>query len=118
MSVWSCRTSRPSAGSCRTSTPARSRPRCVPPALAQLAERPPPEGVPAREQRRVLALDGKSVRGAHIPAEDAGGDTGSDAGAYRQPHLVSVLEQTAQVALGQVQVGTKSSEVAAFTTLA
>jgi hypothetical protein len=31
---------------------------------AQLAERPAPVGVPTREQRRVFALDGKTVRGA------------------------------------------------------
>ena len=36
-------------------------------ALAQLADRPVPIGVPVREQRQVLALDGKTVRGAHIP---------------------------------------------------
>src|SRR5215213_681268 len=35
-------------------------------ALAQLADRPAPDGVPVREQRQVLALDGKTVRGAHI----------------------------------------------------
>ena len=34
-------------------------------ALAQLADRPAPDGVPLREQRRVLALDGKTVRVRH-----------------------------------------------------
>ena len=34
-------------------------------ALAQLADRPAPDGVPGREQRRVLALDGKTVRVRH-----------------------------------------------------
>src|SRR4051794_13590731 len=59
--------------------------------LAQLAARPAPEDVPAREQRRVLALDGKTVRGAHLPTStDAGGGGG---GEFRQPHLVSVLDQ-------------------------
>ena len=34
-------------------------------ALAQLADRPAPDGVPVREQRQVLALDGKTVRVRH-----------------------------------------------------
>lgn len=34
-------------------------------AIAQLADRTAPEGVPAREQRQVLALDGKTVRVRH-----------------------------------------------------
>jgi predicted transposase YbfD/YdcC len=83
-------------------------------ALAQLADRPTPEGVPLREQRQVLALDGKTVRGAHIPT---GGDGGDTAGAYRQPHLVSVLDQASGVVLGQVAVAEKGSEIGAFTTL-
>src|SRR4051794_6880262 len=90
-------------------------------ALAQLADRPAPDGVPVREQRQVLALDGKTVRGAHIPTStDTSTDTGSATGSapggggYRQPHLVSVLDQGGGVALGQVTVAEKSSEVAAF----
>src|SRR4051812_26796200 len=91
-------------------------------ALAQLADRPAPEGVPAREQRQVLALDGKTVRGAHVPiTSDTDTDTGAGAGAgagagggYRQPHLVSVLDQATGAVLGQVQVEAKGSEVAAF----
>ena len=83
-------------------------------ALAQLADRPTPEGVPLREQRKVLALDGKTVRGAHITT---GGDGGDTAGAYRQPHLVSVLDQASGVVLGQVAVAEKGSEIGAFTTL-
>ncbi len=90
-------------------------------ALAQLADRPAPTGVPTRDQRQVLALDGKTVRGAHIPTTSADNDTAgsSDArtGAYRQPHLVSVLDQASGAVLGQAQVEAKSSEVAAFTTL-
>ena len=89
-------------------------------ALAQLADRPAPDGVPVREQRQVLALDGKTVRGAHIPTgADTSADTSADAGTggYRQPHLVSVLDQASGVVLGQVQVEAKGSEVAAFTTL-
>ena len=46
-------------------------------ALAQLADRPVPEGVPVREQRQVLALDGKTVRGAHIPTSTPVADTSS-----------------------------------------
>jgi DDE_Tnp_1-associated/Transposase DDE domain len=93
-------------------------------ALAQLADRPAPGGVPMREQRQVLALDGKTVRGAHIPTAtiattatttDGGTDVGT--GGYRQPHLVSVLDQASGVVLGQIQVAAKGSEVAAFTTL-
>jgi predicted transposase YbfD/YdcC len=87
-------------------------------ALAQLAARPAPEGVPVREQRRVFALDGKTVRGAHIPTSTDvdTGDSGAGEG-YRQPHLVAVLDQASGVVLGQVQVEAKGSEVAAFTTL-
>jgi predicted transposase YbfD/YdcC len=76
--------------------------------LAQLDARPAPAGTPRREQRRVLALDGKTVRGAHV--------RGADGGVYL-PHLVSVLDQSSGVVLGQVQVAHKSSEVAAFTTV-
>ena len=99
-------------------------------AVAQLADRPAPGGVPVREQRQVLALDGKTVRGAHIPtstdtdtatgggtAGDADADAGPGGGDYRQPHLVSVLDQGSGVVLGQVAVEEKGSEVAAFTTL-
>jgi predicted transposase YbfD/YdcC len=88
-------------------------------ALAQLAERPAPAGVPTREQRQVLALDGKTVRGAHIPFTPTTetGSNDANTGAYRQPHLVSVLDQATGAVLGQVQVEAKGSEVAAFTTL-
>jgi predicted transposase YbfD/YdcC len=89
-------------------------------ALAQLADRPVPIGVPVREQRQVLALDGKTVRGAHIPTSadtTDTTDTGSSGGGYRQPHLVSVLDQGSGAVLGQVTVAEKGSEVAAFTTL-
>ena len=57
------------------------------------------------------------MRGAHIPTStdtDAGPGGG---GGYRQPHLVSVLDQGSGVVLGQVEVEAKGSEVAAFTTL-
>jgi predicted transposase YbfD/YdcC len=85
--------------------------------LAQLADRPRPDGVPVRERRPVLALDGKTVRGAHIRT-DTDTDTDTDTGAgYRQPHLVSVLDQASGAVLGQVAVEEKGSEVGAFTTL-
>lgn len=95
-------------------------------ALAQLADRSAPDGVPVRERRRVLALDGKTVRGAHVPTSTdtatgggtaGGADAGPGGGGYRQPHLVSVLDQGSGVVLGQVEVEAKGSEVAAFTTL-
>ena len=85
-------------------------------ALAQLADRVPDTGVPVREQRQVLALDGKTVRGAHIPTSTST-STGTGGAGYRQPHLVSVLDQTSGVVLGQVTVADKSSEITAFTTL-
>jgi hypothetical protein len=76
--------------------------------LAQLAVRVPEPGVPRREQRRVFALDGKTVRGARTRGTD---------GTVSAPHLVSVIEQASGVVLGQVQVDAKGSEIAAFTTL-
>ncbi len=92
---------------------------------AQLAQTPAPDGVPAREQRQVLTVDGKTVRGAHLPIDrdsETGAETGVDNGGgndrgYRQPHLVSVLDQASGAVLGQVAVEEKGSEVAAFTTL-
>jgi len=89
-------------------------------ALAQLANQAASEGVPVREQRQVLALDGKTARGARIPTSTATStatSTDAVAGGYRQPHLVSVLDQASGVVLGQVQVEAKGSEVAAFRTL-
>ncbi len=86
--------------------------------LAQLVAQPPPDGVPTREQRQVLALDGKTVRGAHIPTStDTPGGADAGTSGYRQPHLVSVLDQASGAVLGQVAVAEKGSEVAAFTTL-
>jgi predicted transposase YbfD/YdcC len=57
----------------------------------QLANRPAEPGVPARERRRVLALDGKTVRGAH-PADGC------------PPHLVAVYDQASGTVLAQVDV--------------
>ena len=77
-------------------------------ALTQLEAQPSPTGTPRREQRRVLAVDGKTLRGAHVRAADGGGCL---------PHLVSVLDQASGVVLGQVQVERKGSEITAFPTL-
>jgi predicted transposase YbfD/YdcC len=87
--------------------------------LAQLDTRPAPADVPVREQRRVLALDGKTLRGAHLPADHVEPDVGAGgpAAGVRRPHLVSVLDQASGTVLGQVAVDAKSSEVCAFTAL-
>jgi hypothetical protein len=77
-------------------------------ALAQLATQIPQPGARVREQRRVLALDGKTVRGARAQNLD---------GIAYQPHLVSVIDQASGAVLGQVQVDTKGSEITAFTRL-
>jgi predicted transposase YbfD/YdcC len=79
-------------------------------ALAQLAARTPQAGIPVREQRRVFALDGKTVRGARTTSN------GSDE-PVAAPHLVSVIDQDSGAVLGQVQVDAKGSEIAAFITL-
>jgi predicted transposase YbfD/YdcC len=76
--------------------------------LAQLDAQPPPQQTPRREQRRVYALDGKTLRGAHVRAADGG---------VYLPHLVSVLDQATGAVLGQVQVQEKGSEVAALAAL-
>jgi predicted transposase YbfD/YdcC len=60
----------------------------------------PPAGTPVRELRRVIAVDGKTVRGA----ADAEG---------RQPHLVAALDQHTGAVLAQTAVEQKSSEIAA-----
>ncbi|WP_226353302.1 hypothetical protein [Pseudonocardia sp. ICBG601] len=56
----------------------------------------------------MLALDGKTLRGARVRAAD---------GRVWLPHLVSVLDQTSGGVLGQVQVAEKGSEITAFTAL-
>ncbi len=82
-------------------------------ALAQLAAHPPQAGIPVREQRRVFALDGKTVRGARTRASSSSDGTEP----VTAPHLVSVIDQASGAVLGQVQVDAKGSEIAAFTTL-
>jgi hypothetical protein len=81
-------------------------------ALAELAARSPEQGTPARGQRQVLALDGKTMRGAHVCDITDDGE-----GIVYQPHLVSVLDQATGAVLAQVQVDVKGSEIAAFTTV-
>jgi predicted transposase YbfD/YdcC len=75
---------------------------------AQRAALTPEAGIPAREQRRVYALDGKTLRGARVR---------DDAGAVSRPHLVSVIDQASGAILGQVKVDAKGSEITAFTTV-
>jgi predicted transposase YbfD/YdcC len=85
-------------------------------ALAQLAQTPPLDGVPAREQRQVLAVDGKTVRGAHLHT-DQDDQTGGGGRGFQQPHLVSVLDHASGAVLAQVAVEEKGNEISAFTTL-
>jgi len=54
--------------------------------------------------RRVIAIDGKTVRGARAAGKVA-------------PHLVAALDHTLGVVLGQVQVAAKSNEIPALRTL-
>jgi len=54
--------------------------------------------------RRVIAIDGKTVRGAKAAGQVA-------------PHLVAALDHTIGIVLGQVQVATKSNEIPALRTL-
>ena len=76
--------------------------------LAQLPapDRPPPD-MPARERRPVIAVDGKTVRGARTRTGN-----GDDEG--RQPHLVAALDQHTGAVLAQTAVAEKSSEIAAL----
>jgi len=54
--------------------------------------------------RRIIAIDGKTVRGAR-------------AGGKVAPHLVAALDHSIGVVLGQVQVAAKSNEIPALRTL-
>jgi len=74
--------------------------------LAQLTARDRPSSdVPVRERRSVIAVDGKTVRGARTR-------TGDDDG--RQPHLVAALDQHTGAVLAQTAVAEKASEIAAL----
>jgi predicted transposase YbfD/YdcC len=57
-----------------------------------------------RRRRRVVAIDGKVLRGARLP----GG---------RQVHLLSAFDTSTGVVLGYVQIAVKSNEIPAFTPL-
>jgi predicted transposase YbfD/YdcC len=61
----------------------------------------PPSDVPVRERRPVIAVDGKTVRGA----TDVDG---------RQPHLVAALDQHTGAVLAQTGVEQKSGEITAL----
>jgi predicted transposase YbfD/YdcC len=60
-------------------------------------------------RRRVLAVDGKTVRGSR--RTDSGGVTAPGR------HLLAVIDQHARVVLGQVQVEDKTNEITAFAPL-
>ena len=60
--------------------------------------------VPGPGQRRVVAVDGKTLRGSGRAGEDA-------------PHLLAALDHTHGAVLGQVEVGTKTNEIPLFSTL-
>jgi predicted transposase YbfD/YdcC len=61
-------------------------------------------GRPPRRFRRVIAIDGKTLRGARL-------DNG------RQVHLLSALDTTTGIVLAQVTVDTKSNEITSFAPL-
>jgi predicted transposase YbfD/YdcC len=64
----------------------------------------PPAAVRRPRYRRVIAVDGKTLRGARLP----GG---------RQVHLLSALDTTTGIVVAQVTVDTKSNEIPAFAPL-
>lgn len=57
-------------------------------------------------RRRVLAVDGKTVRGSRA--------TGPDGGAVAGRHLLAVIDQHLRVVLGQVAVEGKTNEITVF----
>lgn len=54
--------------------------------------------------RRVIAVDGKTVRGARTPSDPAS----------RAPHLVAAFDHTSGTVLGQLSVDAKSNEIPAL----
>jgi len=58
--------------------------------------------------RRVIAIDGKTVRGARTPDER---------GDLRAPHLIATLDHATSAVLGQLAVAAKSNEIPAVRTL-
>jgi predicted transposase YbfD/YdcC len=69
-----------------------------------LRSRTPPAPTRPRRYRTVIAVDGKTLRGARL-AEG------------RQVHLLSALDTSTGIVLAQVTVDTKSNEIPAFTPL-
>jgi hypothetical protein len=54
--------------------------------------------------RRIIAIDSKTARGARIPSDPAS----------RAPHLVSALDHPTGTVLGQLQAAAKSNEIPAL----
>jgi hypothetical protein len=66
--------------------------------------------LPGDQGRRAVAVDGKTVRGAHTDTA-----TGDPDGPAR--HLLAVIDHDARVVLGQVEVDGKTSEIHRFAPL-
>lgn len=69
-----------------------------------LRTRTPPVTTRPRRYRTVIAVDGKTLRGARLPDG-------------RQTHLLSALDTSTGIVLAQATVDTKSNEIPAFTPL-
>ncbi|MFF0659610.1 ISAs1 family transposase [Micromonospora tulbaghiae] len=69
-----------------------------------LRTRTPPAPARPRRYRTVIAVDGKTLRGARLPAG-------------RHVHLLSALDTSTGIVLAQVTVEAKSNEIPAFTPL-
>jgi predicted transposase YbfD/YdcC len=65
---------------------------------------------PASGRRRVVAIDGKSIRGAR--QRSSGEDTEADQ--ERAPHLMGCIDHSSGVVLAQVAVGSKTNEIPMF----
>lgn len=64
----------------------------------------PADPLPPYRYRRVIAVDGKTLRGARL-------------GGGRQVHLLSALDTTTGIVIAQVTVDTKSNEITSFAPL-
>jgi hypothetical protein len=62
------------------------------------------------DQRRVIAIDGKTIRGARSR-------TGGEAGSTAAPHLVAAFDHGSGAVLGQLAVTAKSNQIPAVRTL-
>jgi predicted transposase YbfD/YdcC len=69
-----------------------------------LHARAQPAATRPHRYRKVIAVDGKTLRGAHLPEG-------------RQVHLLSALDTSTGIILAQVTIDTKSNEIPAFTPL-